>query len=294
MEKILLAFVAAALGVAKSEVVATLKDAEDASPILDLHRQKVQDQKKTNFDDGYKKANKEVKFAFEKDLKEKFDLQSDKTGLDLVEELLTTKGKAAEPGEITEDVIKKHPLYLAKEKEVATVAKTKDKEWETKLTALETAQAKKEAFKTVSERGLTAFEKLNPVLPADPEKAAKQKRLLIKELEKSNYQIDGENVLILDAEGKRIEDGHGNPIKFEDFVRKQADEIGFEYKVAEERSSSGGGSNTGGTGGAPERKFKGEYPKTQADYFKVMNDESIPYEQKAEVKEVFLKETSNV
>jgi hypothetical protein len=292
--KSLLAFVATALGVAKSDVEAKLEDATGESELLDLHKQKVQEQKKTNFDDGYKKANKEVKYAFEKDLKEKFDLNSDKTGLDLVEELLTVKGKEAAPGEVTEDVIKKHPLYLAKEKEVANVAKNVEKEWQTKLTELEKAQAKKEAFKTVSERALTAFEKLNPVLSADPEKANRQKKLIIERLEKFDFEINGDNLLILEAEGKRKEDGHGNPYKFEDLVKQTADDLGFDYKVAEERSSSGGGSNTGNTGGAPERKFKGELPKTPDDYLKIITDSSIPLEQRLEVKEVFEKETSNV
>lgn len=289
MEKLLLAFVATALGVAESEVEAKLKDAEDASPLLELHKQKVKEQKETNFNDGYKKAEKKVKSDYEKSLKEAFGIESEKIGADLVEELKSTVTTTT-PGEITEDAIKKHPLYLAKEKEVQTVAKNVEKEWKTKLTELEQAQAKKETFKVVEQRAIAEFEKLNPVLSPDPIKAARQRELLIKELAANGYQVDGENILTLNPDGTRKEDGHGNAYKFQDLVRETADKY-FDFKVAEDRSSAG---NTNQNPQATTKKFTGQMPKTQDDYFKIVNNEDIPIDQRLEVKEAWEKQTSNV
>ena len=66
---------------------------------------------KPAFQDGFKKAKSEVFKDSEKDLKEKFGLESDKMGLELVEELVSKKSEGGQGGDLTEDAIKRSKVF---------------------------------------------------------------------------------------------------------------------------------------------------------------------------------------
>ena len=66
--------------------------------------------KGSTFQDGYAKGKKEVLTALETELKEKFEIESDATGIELIETIVTEKAKGAgKPKELTEDDVKKTP-----------------------------------------------------------------------------------------------------------------------------------------------------------------------------------------
>src|SRR5690606_20594763 len=102
------------------------------------------------FQEGYAKAKKEERVKFEAEIKEKFDLESDKTGTELIEDLIVNKtGKA---GELTEQDIKKSETYRNMEKTFKKQLTETEEEYKTRLTKLETQNKKEKAFMTVKDR----------------------------------------------------------------------------------------------------------------------------------------------
>jgi hypothetical protein len=86
------------------------------SKLLDEDAKRVEAIKKSvdtkpAFQDGFKKAQGEILTKFEKDLKEKFGLESDKMGLELVEELVSKKSEGGQGGDLTEDAIKRSKVF---------------------------------------------------------------------------------------------------------------------------------------------------------------------------------------
>lgn len=301
MKDLLLKYLVTTLGLtaaAASELVTDEKveSGDLLKEITSLHAKKVADDRTENFNQGEQKARKEVLTKFEDDLRTEFGIDSKKKGLDLVKEVVTAKTPdPAKPDSISEDVVKKHPAFLKREKELQDSLDLSKKETEDKVKEVENGYAKKETFKTVSEIGLTEFDKLNPVLSADSGKAAKQKNLLTKALQDSGYdfEIQKDKSVLLMKEGKRAEDAHGNPIKYADFIKQTADDLGFDFKVATDRTSAGGGNGTGGKAnegnGNEALKFTGKMPTNDDEYIKIITDNTIPVDARNEVEAFYNK-----
>ena len=101
---------------------------------------------------------------FEKQLKETFETESEKTGLDLITEILTAKtSEAGKKGQLTDDDVKKHPVYQAAEKAFKKQLTEKETEYETKLTEVESAAKKAQTFSSVKDNALAILEGLNPI-----------------------------------------------------------------------------------------------------------------------------------
>lgn len=293
LQKFILAYLGVSLGLTKTELedkVLELETSEEArKEFFDLHKAKVSEIKKTALDDGHKKATKTALTKLESEIKEKFGIDSEKQGLELIEDVVATKAASSESKEVTEDDVKKHPVYLALEKEKSKAEKTFDATLQAKIKEVEEGFAKKETVKTVADKAISQFMELNPVLSSDATKAEKQKALIRKQVETGNFKIEGDTILILNADGSRLEDDHGNAVKFEDYVKNTADEFGFEFKVANDRDSSGGGSN-GGVGGdgnqggtGSEKKYTGKLPTNEAEYAALLFDNTLSPDQKSEV-----------
>jgi hypothetical protein len=286
MENILLAVLAATLGKTEGEVKELAETENGQTELLNLHKEKVKGVKDTAFNDGEKKARKEQRSKFEQEIKEAFELDSEKQGVDLVQDLVAairTEAKKA-----TDD-IKKHPDYLALERESTNKIKQLETEAEEKVKAVEQQYARKDTVATVKAKALAEFEALNPILATDPAKIAKQKALIEREIEAGNYEVVEGAILILDKDGKRQEDAHGNPIKFGDFVKGVADNLGFEFKAATERKSPGDD--------APDKDkatgYTGEMPKTAAEYATKMADRAIPLAERLALKEAYEAQPKN-
>jgi hypothetical protein len=104
-------------------------DALDTLLRTDVERVgKLKPDTKKFFDDGYKKAEGEIRTKIEKEFTEKTGFKSDKKGVEL---FIEYAAKKQDGGEITEDVIKKHPVFinavekLSSEKEAAVQAEQK-------------------------------------------------------------------------------------------------------------------------------------------------------------------------
>lgn len=287
--KTLLAALATISGASTEELTAKLlsDDADTAdiaselAAVLTTHKDKVKAQKATDNSDGYKKAQREVLSKLEGDAKTKYGLTTDKTGLELIDEIVAAK--AGSPENIAEDVVKRSAAYLSLEKSVNDKVTEATKAADQKLTDLQTSYTRREQFDTVKAKALAEFDKLNPVLPTDPTAAGKRRERFVKDLEQgTNFELtQAGDVLLLDAAGKRREDAHGNPVKFSDHVKTLADELGFEYKVASDRNSPGNDGSRNPAGN--DSKYKGVLPKTEADYIGLLTNSALSTDEKVEV-----------
>lgn len=233
------------------------------------------------FQEGYAKAKKEERAAFERELKEKLEVDSELTGVELVEHIVAVKSPEAGKGkktEITEDDVKKHPVYQGLETKYKRDLKAKDEEITTKLSELTTKYQKEETFNAVKAKALTLLDGLNPILPGSSQVAQNQKNWFLNQLKDKEYEIQGDRVVVM-KDGKVLEDEHGNSVDFDTFVKTNAADF-FEFK------KSSGGANPGQNQQQQQQQQEVTYPaginkpKTFEDLEKLMNDPAIKTDDK--------------
>lgn len=234
---------------------------EALDTLLALHSAHVTNLKAENqtyFDNGMKKATKEILTDFEKKVKEKYGITSEKQGEELIEEIVLSKAK---PGELDESKVKLHPLYLELEGKMTKAVKETEKTWKEKLDGIEKTHAKEKTFSGVikkAEAVLPGF-----ALPEDEKLRENQKKLLKLDLEGYEYQANGEELIVL-KDGKPVEDEHGHKIAFDNFVKGIA--ANYWPKLdGKERSGAGGSNNPAGKGTAGS-KWSGKVPSSEQEY----------------------------
>ena len=256
---------------------------EILNKILEIDAQRVENikksvDKKDAFQDGFKKAKSEVLTDFEKGLKEKFGVESDKTGLELVEELVSKKSEGGQ-GDLTEDVIKRSKVFQDMESNLKKQVTTVKTEYETKINEIQDGYKAEKTFSNVSQKALQIFNGLNPILPQNKTVADNQVKFFVNTLKDFKFDVQDERIVVMDKDGKVIEDGHGNSRSFEDIVKETASGL-FEFKANNGGSGSGnGGQGQGGSGSS----YAGSVPKTFEELEKVMGDNSISIEDRSNI-----------
>ena len=256
---------------------------EILNKILEIDAQRVENikksvDKKDAFQDGFKKAKSEVLTDFEKGLKEKFGVESDKTGLELVEELVSKKSEGGQ-GDLTEDVIKRSKVFQDMESNLKKQVTTVKTEYETKINEIQDGYKAEQTFSNVSQKALQIFNGLNPILPQNKTVADNQVKFFVNTLKDFKFDVQDERIVVMDKDGKVIEDGHGNSRSFEDIVKETASGL-FEFKANNGGSGSGnGGQGQGGSGSS----YAGNVPKTFEELEKVMSDTSISIEERSNI-----------
>jgi hypothetical protein len=191
-------------------------------------------------DKGYKKAQKEVMPKFEQQIKEKYGYNTDKFGLELIDDLIAmNKGK----GGI--DDVKTHPDYIKLERKIESEFIPKSM-LDEKLTEFESFKKAVERDKTVGkvkDDARKVFRSLNPILSKDPKRASNQESEFLAKLDSFDYQVqeDGNHVILKD--GKRIENENFNPVSFADFVKAKAADL---YDFADQPIKGSSGIDNGG------------------------------------------------
>jgi hypothetical protein len=189
---------------------------------------------KEDNDSQYKRGQKEVASKLEAKLKDKYDIDSELVGVELVdfilgEEIKKVKGNGED--------ISAHPEYIKLKLENDKVLKAKDKEWQKKLDELEVTHTKQLIFSKVKDRAFAELDNLRPILPEDSRKAQKWREKFIEEFKNFDYQEqDGKFIIIKD--NKPLQDSHGNIKSFEDHIKETASDL-FDFQTAEQRSSAG-------------------------------------------------------
>ena len=234
---------------------------------------------KPAFQDGFKKAKSEVLTDFEKELKEKFGLESDKMGLELVEELVSKKSEGGQGGDLTEDAIKRSKVFQDMESNLKKQITTVKTEYETKINEIQDGYKAEQTFSNVSQKALQIFNGLNPILPQNKTVADNQVKIFVNTLKDFKFDVQDERIVVMDKDGKVLEDGHGNSRSFEDIVKETASGL-FEFKANNGGSGSGnGGQGQGGSGSS----YAGNVPKTFEELEKVMSDTSISIEDRSNI-----------
>lgn len=245
---------------------------EAKKTILDanIERVKTFKEKETEeFQKGFKKAKKEERSALEKEIKDKFpDVKSEKIGLELIEDIITSKTKAPE---LEADKVKLHPEFLNLEKETNKRIKELEAEWKQKFDARETELAEAATFSNVTAKAMSHLKTLNPILPSDEKKAANQLKLLQDDLKGYKYTDNNGEIVITTKEGKRLEDAHGKPITFETLIHNQASQY-WDFAQGEDRSGSGASNDAAKKAAiAAGKKFTGTLPKNDEEFTTEMN-----------------------
>ena len=226
-------------------------DLTDLKIVIDADEKRVDrfnTEKKQQLDRGIKEGASKV----EKAIKDKYAVESDLIGIDLVDSVVLSKIEEATKGQ-TKDVTK-HPDYIKLESSIDKKLKERDADWETKLSEREREFNKAKLFDKIKEKALLNLETRNPILPTDPRKAQVWKDTYLNELKNANYQESEDGPIVLDKEGGILKDTHGNKITFDEFEKSISDKY-FDYQAAEQRSSSGNQqSSQAGSGGEPKTK----------------------------------------
>ena len=247
----------------------------DFSKILELDAARIT-KYKSDSDSQYKRGIKEAAEKLERELKEKYELDSDLKGVDLIDHLLVHKVDEAKASG-TKDITK-HPEFIKLQVSIDMQLKDRDKEWEGKLKTKEAEFNKSRLFEKVREKALLNLTSRNPILPNDPRKAQVWKDTYINDLRQANYMEDetGE-LIVLAPNGEKLQTAHGKNITFDEFEKDVADKY-FEYPVSQERSSAGNKEEkSNGTG------FRA--PKNEDEYMARLRDPKITPKERIELTE---------
>lgn len=239
----------------------------DVKPSLD------QKEKEAQFSRGKKEALEEL----ENEVKEKFGLQeSENKGFDLVAEAIKKETKS-KPDKLTDEDVKKHSVYLDLEKN--SVPKSKYEELENTHNEFIKNQEKSEILSKVNETALEQLELLEPIHSKNPIVKANRIKDFLEKLKQWDYQPQPDNNhLIIDGNGNRLEDGHGNPISFNDFIKENAS-LYFDFQIQTNKGSPG---NQNGDGsGSSDIKA----PTSKEEYSRMVFNEPDP-EKRIKIKQL--------
>lgn len=227
----------------------------------------------------YNRGLKEGALKLERELKEKYDVESDLIGVELFDHIVETKLTDVKTKGDTD--IMAHPEVIKLVNKHSKELKDKDKELNDKIKAKEDEINASNLFKEVESSALSVFDSLNPILPADAKKAKALKDVLISELKKNKYQKDGEQYVVLKEDGTPLQNDHGYSVTFDDYVKGHAEKY-FDFKAAEDRSSSGNKDTDKTTSGKRIRM-----PKDENDYVTMIQDPSLTPQERVQIKDLF-------
>jgi hypothetical protein len=317
MDKLLVAALMAALGISKAAAEAMIADekatnGEALAEFNRLHPIKINTLKEEARTAGYDKAKGEVLTQFEDELKEEYGIKkTKKKGLDLIKEVVEAKTPNLEnPEAITADVVKKHPVFIAREKELTEQLEAAQAETEGKVNEVKADFEKKETHKTIFADAFASATKMKAAFSTKPEVLARQQAVFQKMLLDRGYDFEirgtGANKTILlkyaadtgeFKKGARVEDAHGNPVTFDSVVKEAVLDTGLDFLVANPKESLGGGGKGPNIRKAPDNnnepeevpKYSGAMPTNDDEYIKIVTDKTIPVEQRNEVEAFYNK-----
>ena len=194
---------------------------------------KFNDEKKQQLNRGIKEGAEKVERA----VKEKYAVESDLIGVELIDSIVVKQVEEATSQAGLKDITK-HPEYIKLSSNIEKQLKERDQEWESKLTEKEREFNTARLFEKIKDKALANLAARNPILPTDPSRAQVWRDTYLNELKNGNYQeSDDGTPIVLDKEGNILKDSHGHSISFDDYEKGISDKY-FEYPAAQQRSSS--------------------------------------------------------
>ncbi len=257
-----------------NENVLDLIKAKDVDRVKSIEANAVKgDKGKELFDNGVKKATKETLDKIEAHIKTKYGIDSDKTGVELLDFAVSKVKADTSKDSLSDDKVKVHPIYLEMEKSKNAELKSIQDAKQTEVDNLVKEYKKKEFMVTVRKKAELHFDSLNPIITGTPEVISNQKKLFIDALLAGHdFTGEGEDIIPM-REEKRLEDDHKNPLSFETFVKVNAAKT-YEFQKQDPKGS--GGNKGGGSGGSG----AGDNIVIENDeqYNKLMNEAKTPEE----------------
>jgi hypothetical protein len=238
------------------EDAATLLIESDAARVTRLKEEST-----TKFNDGHAKGKSESLSKQEKDFKEKTGFVSDLTGNDLyiayADSLKTTI-------KITDDDIKKHPLFLSLE--TSSVPKEDYQKIMDDFDNYKKDQTKGTVLKDVQTDAWSDTLKRNPNIEKGVVGEQRRKDFLEK-LGEYDYEIVNNEKIVL-KDGKRLETPHGALINFNSFVEGLANKH-FTFAAQNSKESAGNHNKNTGTP---------QIPTNKAEYSRMVAEAKTPEE----------------
>jgi hypothetical protein len=197
----------------------------------------------------------EVLTDFEKKLKARYNIESSSQGLDLVQEVVDTVSDC----DISEEKIKQNPVFLEMEDKMNKRLEQLQEEYDDyKLN-----QDKRTRLNRVEQDVLNIFASLNPIESPNTTVANTRRNDYLRKFESYDFEIQEDGNHFVKKDGKRVEDKHGNPVKFQDFVKDMASR---HYEFAQSDGGSAGNKDGGKSGSHT------DVPKDEKEYLSKMND----------------------
>lgn len=246
----------------------TLKE-EAMELILNMDSTRVENIKKTvkpdkeMLDAQYKRGLKETMINFEKELKKQYGIESDKQGIELITEIVEMNKQEA--AKLTDEDVKKHPLYRSLEKE--RVPKADHEKVLNEFNEYKQNQTRQQTLTQIRRDALKHLMPLNPVISDNPQVAKTREEDFLNKFSGYEYEIDDDGNHLILKNGERLEDGHGNPLMFKDFVEQRA-RTHYEFAAQDEKGNAGNEQKSG----------KVTVPKSEEDYREQMAAAKSPEE----------------
>lgn len=220
--------------VLKEDAIATLKkrDAQLKKELARRVKEEVKPELTAKHDEGYSKAKKEVLKRFEDEVREQFGIESDKTGVDLIQDAVAHLKESED--------IKTHPDYIKLERQLQKefVPKTEYEKVAGEFEQYKTAVSRDKVLGKVTEDARKIFRSSKPILSKDPARAANQEAEFLRQFRNFDYELqdDGQHVVIKD--GKRLENDNMNAISFPEFVKSRTVQL-FDIQEQDEKGGTG-------------------------------------------------------
>jgi hypothetical protein len=246
---------------------------------------------KAGKDEGYGRGKREALTDLESKLKETYGVNSTKTGLELIADVITEKVGTGGTKSMTEEELKKLP-FVAQLTDKLAQAQTQINDLtsaNTELTTFKTQAESRELNTFVYNEALKVFNGLNPVLPDDEN--AKSKHIKIFE----NAILNGGKYKIEEVDGKQtifITDEGGNYINnqmksgrltFAEHVKNVATDY-FAFQKQDGKAAPGNGGGSGGDGAGGGSTFVVPAMNSEQDFTREIEKPGLTPEQRSAVK----------
>lgn len=224
--------------------------------------QKFKDERTKYHDDGFKKAEKQYKTHAEEVFKKKTGYDGSEDNFEAMFDAWYEKLKTDNKGkkEVTEDDIKKHPLYI--DLETKSIPKAKYDELQQAFDQFKTQSQRQAVMDTVTSRAWDVVAARNPILSENQTVAETRKRDFLSKFGAFDYELQDGRIIVV-KDGKRLEDAHGNLKTFEAFTNEMA-EMNFDFRAQEDKGNAGNRNQSGAT-------VITENPKTEAEYLAALD-----------------------
>ena len=231
----------------------------DTSRVDNIKKSTKPDKKalQAEYDKGAFKAIEKL----EKSVKELYDVESDSQGLDLVKEVVNAVSESK--AQITEDDIKKHPLYRDLEKN--RVPKNDLEKVQTEFDQFKSNMERNTRLGRVKSDALVIRNSLKPIISQNADVAQTRQDDFLRKFDDYDFELDDEGNHLVMKDGSRVEDGHGNPVKFQDFAANIARKC-YDFQASDSAGNAGNRNN--GQGGSQHIQV----PKSKDEYLVQMND----------------------